>query len=84
MRLLPLCLACVACAPAFAADPFTLEANARLRHESVDDALFPRDADATTLRLRLGVRGRFGQHWSALLEGEGIAAAVVRARATRR
>lgn len=74
MRLLPLCLACFACAPAFAADPFTLEANARLRHEAVDDAAFPRDADATTLRLRLGLRGRFGPHWSALLEGEGIAA----------
>lgn len=74
MRLLPICLACVACAPAYATDPFTLEANARLRQEVVDDAAFPRDADATTLRLRLGVRGRFGDHWSALLEGEGTAA----------
>ena len=75
MRLLPICLACVACAPAFAANPFTLEANARVRQEAVDDAAFARDADATTLRLRLGVRGRFGPHWSALLEGEGIAGA---------
>ena len=49
--------------------------NARLRYEHVDDAAFPRDADASTLRLRAGLHGRFGAHWEALLEGEGIAAA---------
>lgn len=80
MRLVSVGLACVACVPLLAlaqtsGSPFSLEANARLRVESVDDAAFPRDADATTLRLRLGVRGRFGEHWSALLEGEGIAGA---------
>lgn len=52
----------------------TLEFNARLRHESVEDDAFARTADATTLRLRLGVRARLGAGWSALLEGEGIAA----------
>ena len=54
--------------------PVELEWNARLRHEAVDDAAFPNDADATTLRLRLGLRAHWGTHWSALLEGEGIAA----------
>ncbi len=49
--------------------------NARLRYEHVDDAAFPRDADAATLRLRAGLHGRLGAHWEALLEGEGIAAA---------
>src|SRR5262245_44116993 len=53
---------------------FTPEWNARLRTELVDDDAFPNDSDATTLRLRLGVRGRFGDHFTALLEGEGIAA----------
>ena len=52
----------------------TLEWNARLRHESVSDDAFARDADATTLRLRLGLRARLGAGWSALLEGEGVAA----------
>ena len=60
----------VATAPA-EPKPFDLEWNARLRHESVDDA---NDSDATTLRLRLGLRAHFATHWSALLEGEGIAA----------
>ena len=54
--------------------PLTLEWNARLRHESVDDATFARDANATTLRLRLGLRARLGSGWSALVEGEGVAA----------
>lgn len=54
--------------------PVALEWNARLRHESVDDDAFPHDAQAATLRLRLGVRARFGAGWSALLEGEGVAA----------
>jgi hypothetical protein len=54
--------------------PITLEWNARLRHESVDDDAFARDADATTLRVRLGARARFGTAWSVLVEGEGVAA----------
>lgn len=52
----------------------TLEWNARLRHESVDDDAFGPAADATTLRLRLGIRARLGAGWSAFAEGEGIAA----------
>ena len=60
--------------PSASAAAVTLEWNARLRHESVDDDLFARDAEATTLRLRLGVRARLGAGWSALVEGEGVAA----------
>jgi hypothetical protein len=60
---------------ATAAEPVKLELNLRLRHESVDDAAFDRDADAQTLRLRAGVRAAFGHGWSFLLEGEGIASA---------
>ena len=56
------------------ATPVTVEWNARLRHESVDDDAFARGADATTLRLRLGIRARLGAGWSAFAEGEGIAA----------
>ena len=47
--------------------------NARLRHEQVDDGAFARDANADTLRLRAGLKFAFGDGWSALLEGEGIA-----------
>jgi hypothetical protein len=52
-----------------------LEWNARLRHESVGDDGFARTAEADTLRLRLGLRAHLAGGWSALLEGEGIAAA---------
>ena len=55
--------------------PVTWEWNARLRHERVSDDAFARDAQATTLRLRLGARLKLGAGWSALVEGEGIAAA---------
>ena len=51
------------------------EWNLRLRHEQVDDAAFARDARADTLRLRAGLRFTFADHWSALLEGEGVLAA---------
>jgi hypothetical protein len=47
--------------------------NLRLRHESVDDAAFVRDADADTLRLRAALRAELGHGWTALVEGEGIA-----------
>ncbi|MCX7042971.1 MAG: porin, partial [Gammaproteobacteria bacterium] len=70
-RALP-ALALVACAPAFAADPLSLEWDLRARHEHVADDAFANSADATTLRLRFGLRGDFGHGWSALLEGEGI------------
>ena len=60
---------------ASAASPWQLEWDARLRQEQVDDDAFSRDANATTLRLRLGLRAAFGNGWSALLEGAGVAAA---------
>lgn len=57
-----------------ARSPLALEINARLRHEAVGDDAFLRDANATTLRVRAGVRGMFDHGVSALLEGEGTAA----------
>lgn len=48
--------------------------NLRLRHETVDDDAFTRDARADTLRVRAGLRFRLGDSWSLLLEGEGVAA----------
>ena len=70
-RTLP-ALAFAVCAPAFAAEPLTLEWDLRARHEHVADDAFAVDAEATTLRLRFGLRGDFGHGWSALLEGEGL------------
>jgi len=58
-----------------AASPWQFEWNARLRQESVDDDAFARDASAATLRLRAGLRLRWAGSFSALIEGEGIAAA---------
>lgn len=58
-----------------AAAPLQLEWDTRLRHEQVDSDAFNRDASATTLRLRLGLRAAFGDGWSALLEGAGVASA---------
>jgi hypothetical protein len=55
--------------------PLQLEWDARLRHEQVDDDAFSHDANADTLRLRLGLRANFGVGWSALLEGAGVASA---------
>ena len=73
-------LALIALASPFAAraveadpPPVRAEFDLRLRHESVDDDLFARDAHATTLRLRAGLRFALGHGWSALIEGEGIA-----------
>jgi hypothetical protein len=54
--------------------PLALEINARLRHEAVEDDAFARSADATTMRVRAGLRGTFDHGFSALLEGEGTAA----------
>ncbi len=53
----------------------TLEWDARLRHEHVDDAAFSREAAAQTVRARLGVRFAWAQDWAALVEGEGVASA---------
>ena len=79
-RLPSLFAALLAAAPACAAaaDPapgLHLEWNARLRLETVDDDAFARSADATTLRLRAGLRWHAASGFDALLEGEGIAAA---------
>lgn len=63
-----------AAGPVTPTPPVTLEWNARLRHESVDDDAFARDAAATTLRLRIGARARLAAGWSAFVEGEGVAA----------
>lgn len=51
------------------------EWNVRLRHEHVDDDAFARDASATTLRVRAGLRFRLDHGFTALIEGEGIASA---------
>lgn len=78
IALLP--LAIVASLPVHAADagvqskkPVSLEWNLRLRDEYVDDDAFLRNADATTLRLRAGVRIKLDNGFNALVEGEGIA-----------
>lgn len=55
--------------------PLQMEWDARLRHEQVDDDAFSRNANADTLRLRLGLRANFGDGWSGLLEGAGVASA---------
>jgi hypothetical protein len=68
--LLVLCLA--ASASTLAAEPLSLEWDLRARHEHVDDDAFSPPANASTLRLRAGIRGDFGQGWNALIEGEGI------------
>ncbi len=54
---------------------FQFEWNARLRHEAIDDDGFASSADATTLRMRAGIRAGFAHGLSAFVEGEGIAAA---------
>lgn len=51
----------------------TVEWDLRLRHEQVDDSGFARDADATTARLRAGLRLVPAAGWTILLEGEGMA-----------
>src|SRR4249919_4003342 len=48
------------------------EWNARLRHEQVEDDALARDASATTLRVRAGLRFHLDHGFTALLEGEGI------------
>ena len=85
-RLLPAAIAALLALPAIAAAaapepaaapattlPWQFEWNLRLRQESVDDEAFARDAEATTARLRAGLRLQPGGGFSALLEGEGIA-----------
>jgi hypothetical protein len=61
--------------PAPVAAPWQFEWSARLRHEAVDDDVFVQSASATTLRVRAGLRMHFSDHFTALLEGAGIASA---------
>lgn len=69
-----LAAALLSCFPVVAAaTDWSFEANLRARQEQVHDEAFGHDADATTLRLRAGLHGRFGNGWEALVEGEGIA-----------
>ena len=78
---IPLVLACLVPAIATAGESATgdprigFEWNLRLRSEHVDDDAFTRNADATTLRVRAGMRFRLGGGFGALVEGEGIATA---------
>lgn len=81
-RLRPAQLAAVAIAPVLAvcagvraAEPLAIEWDLCVRHEFVADAAFVREADTSTLRLRLGLRAELGHGCSALIEGEGIAGA---------
>lgn len=68
-------LVLAACAlPASAGDVVQPQWNLRLRHEHVADDAFTRDADATTLRLRAGLRFAWADRWHALVEAEGIVA----------
>ncbi|MEO7066061.1 MAG: alginate export family protein [Rhodanobacter sp.] len=53
--------------------PWVLEWDARARDEQVNDDGFSRHANADTLRVRLGIKGNFGNGWSGLLEGAGVA-----------
>lgn len=46
----------------------------RIRHEQVDDAAFARDAQASTVRIRLGYRWVFAPGWQAYVEGAHVQA----------
>src|SRR6478735_825520 len=76
MKPLPTCAllaAALAATPVFAqskAPPTGLTLDLRLRSESVDDAAFAKDADATTLRVRAGCRLPLGTQWRGLVELE--------------
>ena len=61
--------------PALAADAAPASGpviEVRLRHESVDDAAFARNAGADTLRLRLGYRWLFAPGWQLYVDGEHV------------
>lgn len=74
-RISALVIALATALPLHAADApkVAFEWDLRLRHEQVDDAGFARDADATTARLRAGLRIAPAPGWTVLLEGEGVA-----------
>jgi hypothetical protein len=44
----------------------------RYRYESVDDAAFTRDAEANTVRLRLGYRWAFAPGWRMVVSGDRV------------
>ena len=74
-RCIAMALACAASQAALAAPETagTWTANARYRHEHVDDDAFTRSASADTLRLRLGWSRSFTSGFALGLEGEGVA-----------
>ncbi|MFP7721387.1 alginate export family protein [Lysobacter sp. A3-1-A15] len=77
--MLTLAIASLCAFPAFSGEAvpgqvFSWSADARLRHEQVDDVGFARRADATTLRLRAGVGIRASETLSGYVEAEGTAA----------
>lgn len=72
--LLTACTVAAAAEQAPPVKPFALEGNVRARYEAVEDDAFARSAEAATLRLRLAARMQLGSGWSALVEGEGVAA----------
>lgn len=61
--------------PVLADSSLQLEWDLRARHEQVDDSGFEMKAQASTVRLRAALRAAFGPGFSALVEGEGVAAA---------
>lgn len=74
-RIAGISLALVAAAPALAqktASPWKIDL--RYRFENVDDDGFARDADANTVRLRLGYLHTLAPGWTAFLEGERVEA----------
>lgn len=68
------CCALLLGVPTLACAQVSTEWNWRVRNEHVEDHAFAHDADATTLRLRLGAKFAWSDEWSALVEGEGIVA----------
>ncbi len=55
---------------ALAAGPSGPTLDIRYRYEQVDDDAFVRDADASTLRARVGYRWAISSQWTAFAEGE--------------
>ena len=74
-RSLSLAALAVAASPfARAADGWTPTLDARYRHEHVDEDGYSRDADAHTLRARLGLRTPTRHGWTAFVELEHVEA----------
>jgi hypothetical protein len=78
-RRLALCLAAALCASGatHAATDAAAPASGpivelRYRFENVDDSAFTREADANTVRLRLGYRWVFAPHWQLYADGERV------------